>query len=150
MTTVRFAALVISVAAMGAGLAAQTQETQTTTKTKIEVKGGKDVTAVGCVERLAAGDFVLTTEASDANSLQRPRYALVSSQDLSKYAGKRIQVKGKATTNGEGTVSVESKTRTAVTDTKDQESKTRTEATTGASDLPALGVRSIRMLGSCN
>jgi hypothetical protein len=149
MTTVRFAALVISVAAMGAGLAAQTQETQTTTKTKIEVKGGKDVTVVGCVERLAAGDFVLT-EASDANSLQRPRYALVSSQDLSKYAGKRIQVKGKATTNGEGTVSVESKTTTAVTDTKDQESKTRTEATTGASDLPALGVRSIRMLGSCN
>jgi hypothetical protein len=47
-------------------------------------------------------------------------------------------------------VSVESKTTTAVTDTKDQESKTRTEATTGASDLPALGVRSIRMLGSCN
>ncbi len=149
MTTVRFAALLISVAAMGAGLAAQTQETQTTTQTKIEVKGGKDVTAVGCVERSGGGNFVLT-EGRDAGLVQHPRYALVSSQDLSKYAGKRIQVKGKATTNGQGTVSVESKTKTAVTDEKDQTSKTRTEATTGALDLPALGVRSIKMLGSCN
>jgi hypothetical protein len=149
MTTVRFTALVISVAALGAGLGAQTQETQTTTKTRIEVKGGKDVTAVGCVERSATGNFVLT-EPSDARVLEHPRFALVSSQDLSRYAGKRIQVKGKATTNGEGTVSVESKTKTAVTDEKDQESKTTTEATTGAFDLPALGVRSIKMLGTCN
>jgi len=148
MTTVRFAALVIGVAAMGAGLAAQTQETQTTTKTKIEVKGGKDVTAVGCVERSSGGNFVLT-DPGDAHALAHPRYALVSSQDLSKYDGKRIQVKGKATTNGEGTVSVESKSKTAVTDEKDQESKTTTEATTGAFDLPALGVRSVKTLGSC-
>jgi hypothetical protein len=149
MKTVRFAALVIGVAAMGAGLAAQTQETQTTTKTKIEVKGGKDVTAVGCVARRAAGDYVLT-EVSNDNLLPHARYALVSNQDLSKYTGKRIQVKGKATTNGEGTVSIESKIKTEVTDAKDQESKTTTEATTGAFDVPALGVRSIKMVGWCD
>jgi hypothetical protein len=41
-----------------AGLTAQTHETQTTTKTKIEIKCGKDVTVIGCLERRSHSDYV--------------------------------------------------------------------------------------------
>src|SRR5579872_5164908 len=92
----------------GAGLAAQTQETQTTTKTKVEIKGGKDVTVVGCLERRSDGDYVLT-EVRDNRRVEQSRYALVTSQDLSKHVGERVEIKGKAVTNGDGKVSIESK-----------------------------------------
>ena len=46
MTKTQLTAVVFGVVAMcTAGLTAQTQESQTTTKTKTEIKGGKSVTA---------------------------------------------------------------------------------------------------------
>jgi hypothetical protein len=38
------------IAVCAAGLTAR-KETQTTTKTKIEIKGGKDLTVIGCLEQ---------------------------------------------------------------------------------------------------
>jgi hypothetical protein len=151
MTTIRLTTLSIGLAAMcAAGLTAQTQETQTTTKTKIEIKGGKDVTVIGCLERRSNGDYVLT-EVRDNNRLDHSRYALVTSQDLSRRVGERVEVRGKAVMNGDGTVSVESKTKTEVENGKDQETKTKTEGTSGAFDVPFLGVRSMKTLSSsCN
>lgn len=148
MTTTRVIAVAVGLAAVcAAGLAAQTQETQTTTKTKIEIKGGKNVTVVGCLERRAGGDYVLT-EVRDDNRLEHAQYALVTSQDLSKHVGERVEIKGKAVTNGDGKVSIESKTKTEVEDGKDQESRTKTEGTSGAFDLPFLGVHSMKTLSS--
>jgi hypothetical protein len=84
MTTTRVTTIAIGLAALcAAGLTAQTQETQTTTKTKIEIKGGKDVTAIGCLERRSNGDYILT-DVRDTKRLESTRYALVTSQDLSK------------------------------------------------------------------
>jgi hypothetical protein len=148
MQMTRLTAVAIGLAAMcAAGLAAQTQETQTTTKTKIEIKGGKDVTVIGCVERRSNGDYVLT-EVRDNSRLEHSRYALVTSQDLSKHVGERVEIKGKAVTNGDGKVSVESKTKTEVEHGKDEETKTKTEGTSGAFDVPYLGVRSMKTLSS--
>jgi len=48
-----------------AGLSAQTQETKTTTKTKIEIKGGKDVTVIGCLEQRPNGDYILAQARED-------------------------------------------------------------------------------------
>jgi hypothetical protein len=152
MTTTRLTTVAIGRAALCTvvGLAAQTQETQTTTKTKIEVKGGKDVTVIGCLERRSIGGYVLT-EVHDGNRREHSRYALVTSEDLSKHVGERVEIKGKAVTNGDGKVSVESKTKTEVENGPDQETKTKTEGTTGAFDLPFLGVRSMKTLSSsCN
>jgi hypothetical protein len=151
MTTTRLTAVAIGLAAMcTAGLAAQTQETQTTTKTRTEIKGGKNVTVIGCVERRSDGGFILT-EVSDNRRLEHSRYALVSDKDLSRHVGERVEIKGKAVVNGDGKVSVESKTRTEVQDGKDQETKSRIEATSGEFDLPSLGVRSLKTLSSsCN
>ena len=62
------------------------------------------------------------------------RYPLVTSQDLSQHVGERVEIRGNAVTHGDGTVMVES--------------ETKTEGTTGAFDVPYLGVRSIKMRSS--
>jgi len=148
METTHRTALAIGLAAMcAAGLTAQTQETKTTTNTKIEIKGGKDVTVIGCLERRPNGDYILT-EVRENRRLELSRYALVTSEDLSKHVGERVEIRGKAVANGDGKVSVESKTKTEVENGKDQETKTKTEGTSGALDLPFLGVRSMKTLSS--
>jgi hypothetical protein len=151
MHTMFKAALTVGVAAICAtSLGAQTQETKTTTTTKVEIKGGKDVTAVGCLGRSLNGDYVLTN-VRQSRRLESSRYTLVTSDDLSKHVGERVEIKGKAVVDGHGTVTAESKTKTEVENGKDQESKTKIEATNGALDTPVLGVKSMKSLSAtCN
>jgi hypothetical protein len=151
MHTTRKTALAIGLAAMcAAGLTAQTQETKTSTNTKIEIKGGKDVRVTGCLERRPNGDYILT-EARENLRQEPSRYALVTSQDLSKHVGERVEIQGKAVANGDGKVSIESKTKTEVENGQDQETKTKTEGTSGAIDMPLLGVKSMKTISSfCN
>jgi hypothetical protein len=135
MKTTGATAVAIGVAVLcAAGLAAETQ-------------GGRNVTVLGCVERGSNGDYVLTQVRNDSR-LDRPRYAIITSQDLSTHVGERGEIKGKAVTNGDGKVSIESKTQTEADHTKDQETKTKSESTSGAFDLPLLGVRSMRTVSS--
>jgi hypothetical protein len=151
MHTTRKTALAIGLAAMcAAGLTAQTQETKTSTNTKIEIKGGKDVRVTGCLERRPNGDYILT-EARENLRQEPSRYALVTSQDLSRHVGERVEIQGKAVANGDGKVSIESKTKTEVENGQDQETKTKTEGTSGAIDMPLLGVKSMKTISSfCN
>ena len=59
MQTTRTTAVAIGLAAIcAAGLTAQTQETKTTIKTKIEMKGGKNLTAIGCLACRENGDYI--------------------------------------------------------------------------------------------
>ena len=151
MQTNRQTALAIGLAVIcAAGLTAQTQETKTTTKTKVEIKGGKDVTVIGCLERRQNGDYFLT-EVRENRRPESSRYALVTSEDLSKHVGERVELKGKAVVNGHGKASVESKTNTEFEHGSDRETKTKTEGTVGALDMPFLGMTSMKTLSSsCN
>ena len=108
MQTTRRTAVAFGLSVMcAAGLAAQTQETKTTTKTKVEVKGGKNVKVVGCLDRGANGDYLLTKLRT--KHLQDPaQYALVTSEDLSKHVGERLEVRGNVVSEGNGKVSIES------------------------------------------
>jgi hypothetical protein len=144
-------AVAIGLTAMcAAGLAAQTQETKTTTETKTEIKGGKDVTLTGCLERRSSGDYMLT-EVREKGRLDTLRYALVTSEDLSKHVGERVEIKGKAVANGNGRVTVESKTKTEVENGKDRETKSKTEGTGGELNMPVLGMKSMKTISSsCN
>ena len=144
-------AVAIGLAAMcTVGLAAQTQDTRTTTKTRIEINGGKDVTATGCLERGPNGDYRLT-EVRENRRGAPSRYALVTNEDLSMHVGERVEIKGKAVVNGKGTVSVESETQTEVEHGKDRETKTTTVGTSGALHMPYLGVKSMKThSSSCN
>ena len=125
MQTNRQTALAIGLAVMcAAGLTAQSQETKTTTKTKVEIKGGKDVTVIGCLERRLNGGYFLTE------------------------VRERVEIKGKAVVNGHGKASVESKTNTEFEHGSDRETKTKTEATSGELDLPLLGVKSLKTIAT--
>ncbi|MEP7304472.1 MAG: hypothetical protein ABJA98_03035 [Acidobacteriota bacterium] len=146
MPTLRSSAAAIGFAVIcGAALAAQTQETKTTTKTKIEVKGGKDVTVVGCLDRGVNGDYLLTKVR--AKGRDPSEYSLVTTEDLSKHVGERIEIHGKLVSQGNGTVSIESKTKTEVEHGKDSETKAKTEGAI-ALRTPFLGVTSTKTLGA--
>ena len=143
MTTI---AIGLAVACVGA-LSAQTQETKTTNKTKIEMKGGKSVTVTGCLERRENGDYMLTS-IRDVRGMDPSRYALVTDDDLSTHVGERVRIQGKTVSPGDGTVTVKSETKTEVESGKDLETKSQTEGTTGTLDMPFLGVKSLKTLSS--
>jgi hypothetical protein len=151
MQTSRRTAVAIGLAAMcAAGLTAQTQETKTTTNTKIELKGGRDVTLIGCLDRNSNGDYLLTRVPTNRRK-EASQYTLITSEDLSKHVGERIEIRGKVVVNGNGKVSVESTTKTEVDNGTDRETKAKTEGAIGALDMPFLGVTSTKTLGSfCN
>jgi hypothetical protein len=121
-----------------AGLTAQSGTTETKTKTKVEVKDGKDVTIRGCLAANPAGGYMLTTSRGDM------KYALVTNDDLSKDVGHRMEVKGKAADRGDGKVKVESKVGT----TGSEPAKTTTEMKGDMSGMHLLGVKSVKMLSS--
>jgi hypothetical protein len=148
-TTSRTVAAIGLATICAAGLSAQTQETKTTTTTKVEMKGGKNVTAIGCLERRENGDYILTGVRAD-HAVDPSRYALVTDDDLSKQVGQRVRIQGKAVTAGNGKVSVRSETKTEVENGKDLDTKSKTEGTTGTIDMPYLGVKSMKTVSmSC-
>ncbi len=128
------------VAAMCAvGLGAQTGTTET--KTKIEVKDGKDVKISGCLERNPGAGYMLTDRSGGM------KYALVTNDDLSKHLGHRVEVKGKAADKGDAKVKIESTVGTSGSDKKETTSEVKG---TDMAGMRYLGVKSIKMLSrSC-
>jgi hypothetical protein len=122
------------------GLGAQSGTVETKTKTKIDVKDGKDISIDGCLAANPAGGYLLTTSTGDL------KYALVTDDDLSKHVGHRIQVKGKAADRGDGKVKIESTVGTSGGD----KAKSTTELKGDMSDMHYLGVKSVKMISkSC-
>jgi hypothetical protein len=120
------------------------QSSKTTTKTKVEVKDGKDVNVTGCVEVGSGGGYVLTNVADKSGALHR--YILVSdSDDFSKHVGHRMQIEGKAADREHGKVEFKSDTKREGVD-KDTHSKT--EAKGDLSSMPYLGVKHMKMIAA--
>jgi hypothetical protein len=115
------------------GASAQTAESKT--KTKVKIDGGRDVTVSGCVAPNLDGGYKLT----DAEG--RLLYALVGGDNLDKHVGHRVEIKGKATDGRDGKVKIESETKTSGDD------KVR-EKTELEGDVHALGVKSVKMIAS--
>jgi len=123
-----------------AGLAAQSSETRS--KTKVEVKDGREITVSGCVERHPGGGYMLT----DANSATR--YALIGDEDFAKHVGQRVEIRGKAADRGKGKVKINTKVKTDVEHGKDRETEATTEAKGDLGGLSYLGVKSLKMISS--
>jgi len=133
-----FGAVALAIAC-AVGLSAQTATTERKEKTKIEVKGGKDVTLRGCLERSdGSTPYVLTDEIGDL------QYAVVSEDDLSKYVGRRVEVKGKAADRGDAKVKIEQK----VEGTSGETTEAKIEKKGDATLLPYLGLRSIKTVAA--
>lgn len=126
-------------------LTAAAQEIKTTTKekSKIEIKGGKSVEVNGCVDRSLEGHYVLT---NDSGGL---KYLLVTDDNLSKYIGQLVAVKGMATNKGDAKVKIEKTESTsgeiAGKKLDDHKATTKTEIE-GDIAMPYLGVKSIKKL----
>ena len=125
--------------------AAQEIKTTTKEKTKIEIKDGKNVEVNGCMEHSLDGRYVLTSDIGDL------KYVLVTDDNLSKYIGRRVEVKGMATDKGDAKVKIEKTVGTSgeIGGQKldDQKSKTKTEIE-GDVAMPYLGVKSIKKLSN--
>jgi|SRR5579885_1849384 opacity protein-like surface antigen len=132
------------IAAMcAAGAAAQS--TQTTEKSKVEVQGGKDVTVSGCLERNPDGNYVLT-----GIKTGEMRYALVTNEDLSKHVGHIVEVKGRATDQGDAKVKIENKEKTEGTSGTAKETESTHELKGNLPNMHYLGVKSVKTVAdSC-
>ena len=116
------------------GLGAQT----TTTKTKLEVKDGKEITVSGCLERNPSGGYMLTTTQGAM------KYAVVTDDDLAKHVGHRVELKGKAADRGDGKVKIESTTKTG-----DDKARAKTEIKgEDMAGMKYLGMKSLKMIST--
>ena len=128
------------------GLRAQT--TEQTSKSKISVKDGKEVTVIGCVEQMASGTGFMLTDAADKSGRVHS-YMLVSDDiDLSKNAGQRVEIKGKAADRGDAKIKTETETKTKVEHGDDKETHGKTELKGDLSGLPFLGVKEVKMIAA--
>jgi hypothetical protein len=129
----------IALLACAVGASAQSGTTERKEKTKVEIKGGKDVTMTGCLERSAGTtDWVLTDD------IGRVKYAVVTDDDLSKYVNRRVEIKGRAADRGDARVKIEQK----VEGTSGETSETKVETKGDSTAMSFLGLRSIKTVGS--
>jgi hypothetical protein len=116
------------------------QSSTTTTKTKMDVKDGKEISVSGCLDRNPSGGYMLTTTEGSM------KYAVVTDDDLSKHVGHRVELKGKAADRGDGKVKVE-------TTTGKGDDKTTAKSEIKGSDMSGmkyLGLKSLKMISkSC-
>jgi hypothetical protein len=131
------------VAAGAVALGAQSLD-GTRTRTKVEVKDGKDVKVTGCVEAHALGGYILTNVADKSGALHR--YMLVSdSEDFAKQVGNRVQIEGKATDRDHGKVEITSESKTPGVE---HDTHTKFEASGDLSGMPYLGVEHMKMIAA--
>ena len=137
----RFITAFCLAACCAVGLGAQSGTIETKSKTKIDVKDGKDITITGCLATNPGGGYMLTDRRGEQ------KYALVTDDDLAKHVGHWMQVKGKAADRGDGKVKIESTTEsTTGTSGSADKTKVKTELKGDVAAMNYLGVKSVKML----
>jgi hypothetical protein len=145
MRTIGAVLCVVAVCAVGLGA----QSGEKTTKTKITIKDGKDVSVTGCVEKMKmdGSDYMLTNVADKDGTMHS--YILITDDvDLSKHVGHRVVIEGKAADRGDGKVKTETKTKTKVEHGDDKETNTKSEVSGDLTHAPYLGVKSVKMIAA--
>lgn len=131
---------------LATGLAAA-QDLDGKSKTKVEVKDGKDMKVTGCVERAPEGGFMLTSVANKDGALGS--YILARAEghddidDIGKHVGHRVEIDGTAADQGKGKITVESKSEGTSGKTE-----AKSELKGDLKGIPYLGVKSIRMIAA--
>jgi len=136
-------------AALGIALCATTlaaQEVKTTTKetTKFEVTDGHDLKASGCLQPFEDAGYMLTTDSGDL------KYVLVTNENLSKYVGRRVEVKGIGTDSDDGKIKIEKEVGTTgeVGGRKIDDNKTKRTTEVKNVGFPYLSVKSLKKISN--
>jgi hypothetical protein len=138
LTTVAICLAIAGTAGLGA------QSSETSTKTKVQVKDGRDMQVTGCVEVNPSGGFVLTHVADKSGGLHR--YMLVADdKDFSKHVGHRMTIDGTAADRGHGKVETKSQTKI---EGQDKDVRSKTEASGDLLEMNYLGVKSMKMIAA--
>jgi hypothetical protein len=141
----------ILIAALMAGCAAlvsaQTQTSETKTKTTVSVKDGRDVKVIGCLERNADSTGFILTDVSGASGVSA-RYRLVDDDrdDLDERVGYRVEIRGKAADSNDAEIKTKSETEVKVNGEKTGERRTEGKSEGAVGFVPYLGVKSIKTL----
>jgi hypothetical protein len=126
-----------------AGLSAQEIKTTTKEKTVFEVKDGRELKVTGCVARFEDAGYMLTNDVGDM------KYVLVTKDNLAKYVGHRVEVRGLGTNTRDGKLVIEREVGTSgqIGDEKldDTKTKQKTEVK-GDVGFPYLGVKAVKKI----
>jgi hypothetical protein len=137
----------VCIGAVGLGAQATAQTSETETKSKIAVKGGKEVTVTGCIEPSASEGFMLTHVADKSGALHS--YMLVSEEnDLSKHVGHRVQISGRAADQGDATIKTETTTKKKLEPGDSKETHHKSEVRGDLAGVPFLSVDSVKMIAA--
>jgi hypothetical protein len=141
--------LLLCALALGGGVTALAQSSETQVKSKITIKEGKSATVTGCVMQASGGptNFMLTHVADNKGTLHD--YHLVAQDgELSKHVGHRVLMDGKVTDRGDAKVKIERTEKTKVENGEDKKTKGEAELKGDIDDMPYFGVKSIRMIAA--
>jgi len=95
--------------ALAGAVSVSAQSSESTTKTKVDVKDGKDMKVTGCVAS-DGGSYMLTNVADKDGAVHS--YMLVSdNEDFSKLVGQRVQIEGTVADSRHGKVEIKTETK---------------------------------------
>lgn len=117
---------------------------QDTSKTRVIVEDGKEMTLTGCVQRNPDGGYTLTNAAGKDGVVSGYILARLDDKDdelddLKDHVGHRVEIKGRAADRGDGKIRVK---------TDSGKTESQSEVKGDLSGLPFLGVKSVRMIAS--
>jgi hypothetical protein len=140
----RFIGATVGIALCTTALAAQEIKTTTKEKTKFEVEDGRDLKVSGCVQRFEDAGYMLTTDSGDL------KYVLVTNENLAKYVGRRVEIKGVGTDGDDGKTKLEKEVGTSGEVGGQKIDNTRTKRTTEIKNVgfPYLSVKSLKKISN--
>ena len=127
------------------GLAAQEIKTTTTEKTRFQVKDGRDLKVSGCVRPFEDAGYMLTNDEGDL------KYVLVTNENLSKYVGHMVEIKGIGTNGDDGKLVIEKVVGTSgqIGDEKiDGVEKKQTKEIAGDVGFSYLSVKAVKKISN--
>jgi len=144
-----FACAVMACATLGV----HAQEVKKVTQeSSVKVKDGDDVKVIGCVHRAPSG-FALSN--LSGNSDKTRFYRLVFDgkdhlDDVEKYVGQKVEIKGLAATSDDAKVEVKTKIKRENEDGPDEKQQMKTTIEGNVSDFPLLKVEHVKRISeSC-
>jgi hypothetical protein len=123
-----------------------------TRESSVKIKDGRDVKVIGCVHRASSG-FALSNLSGNSDKTRYYRLAFDGNDhvdDVEKYLGQKVEIKGLAATSDDAKVEVRTKEKREIEDGPDQKRDTKTTIEGDMPGFPLLKVEHVKRISeSC-